>query len=81
VDERGDKDLNFRLYGALFGMQLYEKQDLNRYSERAVRQFLSVEMDREVGDSAHSTINKVMFATAVNPMGYKRTDVDGTITI
>ncbi len=69
MEERGDKDLNFRLYGALFGMQLYDKQDLDQYAEYAVRQFLE-EMDREVGDSAHSTINKVMFATAINPSGY-----------
>lgn len=75
-----DRDLNFRLYGALMGMRLYDHSN-RPYAEAETMRFLEVELSREVGDSAHSMINKVMFASAVNPTAFMKSEVDGMLEL
>jgi hypothetical protein len=85
IAESPHSDLNFRLYGAVLGLQLVidgsTAAHLTKYAEHLIKYFVEEEVAHAIGENEHSTINKVMFAAAVNPLAYKRQDGDAVVTI
>ena len=63
---RHGEQLPFRLYGAIIGAKLSGDKKLLDKADIVLDQMKESEMNSPLG-SPHSTINKVMFATALDP--------------
>ena len=66
LDVRHGRQLPFRLYGAIIGGKLSKDPNIITQSESCLEAMIEYEMKTKIG-SPHSTINKVMFATALDP--------------
>ena len=66
LDVRHGRQLPFRLYGAIIGGKLSKDPSIITQSESCLESMIEYEMKTKIG-SPHSTINKVMFATALDP--------------
>jgi len=63
--------LPFRLYGAIIGGKLSGDQTVVQMAAKALDKMREIEMKSGMGDSLAS-INKVMFATALDPWAFQR---------
>ena len=70
---RHGHQLPFRLYGAIIGAKLSGVKQLEDRAELILEQMKEYEERSPMG-SPHSSINKVMFATALDPEVLKRTE-------
>ena len=70
LDVRSGMELPFRLYGALIGAKLSRDTALASRAETLLRSdaVAGVELGHRCGEREHSGINKVMFATALDPL-------------
>ena len=59
------------MYGAIIGGKLSGDPSIVELAEKALSGMTETERNTKVG-SPHSTINKVMFATALDPYALKR---------
>eukprot|EP00397_Hematodinium_sp_SG-2012_P039452 GEMP01043075.1.p1 GENE.GEMP01043075.1~~GEMP01043075.1.p1 ORF type:complete len:345 (+),score=93.06 GEMP01043075.1:180-1214(+) len=64
-------DLAFRLYGAIIGAKLSKDSQVISVADAALDAVMEVEKRRPLG-GPHSCINKVMFATALDPLAFER---------
>ena len=67
LDVRHGRQLPFRLYGAIIGGKLSKDPSIIALANKSLDQMRKYEMNTKIG-SPHSTINKVMFATALDPL-------------
>eukprot|EP00090_Calanus_glacialis_P024070 TRINITY_DN37370_c0_g1_i1.p1 TRINITY_DN37370_c0_g1~~TRINITY_DN37370_c0_g1_i1.p1 ORF type:complete len:289 (+),score=65.53 TRINITY_DN37370_c0_g1_i1:94-867(+) len=77
---RHGHQLPFRLYGAIIGAKLSGEKRLEDRAGLLLEQMKEYETNSPMG-SPHSSINKVMFATALDPGVLSRTDVEAKVTI
>ncbi len=73
--------LNFRVYGALIGMQCTSDESLHGLAHDVLLRMIGDEMSTACGETEHSSINKVMLATALNPIACIRLSDDATVDI
>ena len=59
-------ELPFRLYGAVIGAKISGIKELEEKADMILEEMKKHEQESPIG-SPHSTINKVMFATALDP--------------
>ena len=80
LDIRHGRQLPFRLYGAIIGGKLSGDSNIISMAEKALDEMTEYEMKTKIG-SPHSTINKVMFATALDPYAFKRQEDESILTV
>merc|ERR1712150_120093 len=80
LDIRHGRQLPFRLYGAIIGGKLSEDSNVIALAEKSLNSMTEYEMKSKIG-SPHSTINKVMFATALDPCAFKKLDDENVLSI
>ena len=80
LDIRHGRQLPFRLYGAIIGGKLSDDSNVIALAEKSLNSMTEYEMKSKIG-SPHSTINKVMFATALDPYAFKKLDDENVLSI
>ena len=80
LDVRHGRQLPFRLYGAIIGGKLSMDSTIIALAEKSLDSMTEYEMNTTVG-SPHSTINKVMFATALDPYAFQRQNDENILTV
>ena len=71
LDIRHGRQLPFRLYGAIIGGKLSMDSNIVALANKSLDHMKEYEMNNKIG-SPHSTINKIMFATAFDPFAFKK---------
>ena len=80
LDVRHGRQLPFRLYGAIIGGKLSRDSTIMALAEKSLDSMTEYEMNTKIG-SPHSTINKVMFATALDPYAFQKQDNENILTV
>ena len=65
-----DMSLPFRLYGAIIGAKLPRDPTLENLADNVLNRVAPTQLKQAYGP--HSAINKVMFAAALDPLGFQR---------
>lgn len=81
MDVGAHYSLPFRLYGTLIGGQLSGDARVADLARATLQQVSEFERKNVVGRSPHSTINKVMFATALDPYAMSKWPEDSTLNL
>ena len=88
LDVQSGMMLPFRLYGALLGARLLPSsltttggEDIKDLAERIVDAVTPIELRAALAETPHSAINKVMLATALDPLAFSRLDHEPTLPL
>ena len=80
LDVRHGRQLPFRLYGAIIGGKLSMDSNIIALANKSLDHMKEYEMSTKIG-SPHSTINKVMYATALDPYALQKYPNDAVFEI
>lgn len=76
-----ESELNFRFYGTLLGMQLTGDASLTLEARQIVSRMVDAEMNIDATASRHFAINKVMLASALIPLAFRKLSDEENITL